>query len=188
MGIFMVMPAQAQGEERNRLENWYTNWGLGYARVSYPSPLDDVVQELRDAASVGNASLYLDVLGFYWPLSEQAILGFNVNIWGDAYSAGGEDLTFVGATYGASFMYFLQNRIGDGPFLRVDAGPSRISLSSDSFDAEFDSDLGFGFLVGGGYGFPVSRETRILLHVFYGSRQVEGDSWGNLGIGVSGLF
>ena len=169
-----------------RLESWYTNWGLGYAGIEYPAALDAVLDLVRSAGA-DNVSLTLDILGFYWPTNEQTIVGFTVHGFGDRYSAGGDDFQINAYTFSASLMHFVNARIGDGLFIRADLGPSRLTFDGDGVSS-FESDWGFGGLIGGGYGFPVSRETRILIHVNFAVRRVEGENFNNLGIMLSGLF
>ncbi|MEZ4698907.1 MAG: hypothetical protein R2834_01145 [Rhodothermales bacterium] len=175
------LPAKSDAQVRNRMENWYTNWGIGYPFIEYPSPITGTAQ-------LDNASIMLDLLGFYWPLDEQMILGGTINGWGDRYAAGGEHVQINAYTFGFSIMRFLQARVGDGFFLRSDIGPSRIVVDSSVLTSNLESDWGLGILVGGGYGFPVSPETRVLLHLNYSVRRIEGEQFTNFGIGVSGLF
>ncbi len=179
--LIVIVPSAAQ--ERNRFENWYTNWGIGYPFITYPDELSGI-----DDAGLDNASIMLDVLGFYWPISEQTILGGTVNAWGDRYAAGGEDLQINAYTFGFSAMHFLQNRVGDGVFLRGEIGPSRLVINGSVFSTNIESEWGLGVLIGGGFGIPVSSETRILLHLNYAVRRIEGEQYNNLGIAVSGLF
>ena len=72
-------------------------------------------------------------------------------------------------------MSFLQNRIGQGPFVRVDVGPAR-AVVGNSDDFEATSDWGWGFLGGVGYGLLVTSGTRLLFQINYGLRRVEGDT------------
>ena len=72
-------------------------------------------------------------------------------------------------------MSFLQNRIGQGPFVRMDVGPALAVIeSSDDFEAT--SNWGWGFLGGVGYGLPVTSGTRLLFQINYGLHRVGGDT------------
>ncbi len=175
--------------ERNRVESWYTNWGFGYPFISYPEADRVILDELENLGA-DNVALTLELLGFYAPIGTQTIVGFTVNAWGDVYSLAGEDLTITSYTFGASAMHFLQNNIGDGLFIRADVGPSRLvlDLNTSQGNSSNTSNWGIGFLAGGGYGVPVSRETRILFHLNYSIRRIEGENYGNLGIEITGLF
>lgn len=179
-------PSTRVDENRNRLESFYTNWGLGYPFVRYPEELQQTLDEARDLG-FSNAAIMLDLLGFYLPVGEQLIVGSALNAWGDRYERDGDFFQFVAYTIGASAMYFVQNRIGDGAFVRADIGGSRLVLDT-SADDEMTSDWGLGFRIGAGYGIPVSRETRILIHLNYSRRTVDDEPLGNFNLSVSGLF
>lgn len=177
----------ARNSERNRVESWYTNWGLGYPFIQYPDADRAILDDLKDLGA-DNVSLTLELLGFYFPIGTQTIVGTAVNAWGDVYTIAGEDLSITALTVGGSIMHFLQNNIGDGLFIRADIGPSRLVLDSSLSGDATTSKWGLGVLAGGGYGIPVSRETRILFHLNYSIRRIEGETYGNLGVGVTGLF
>ncbi len=181
---------ESEMDGKNKLESWYTHWGLGYANISYPSPLNRQLEVLAEQDGVSHASVSVDLFGFYWPLSEQTILGGTANAFGDAYAVDGETLSIGGATIAVSAMHFVMDRIGSGFFVRADAGPSSLRVErSDGFrTVSVDSNTGFGWLAGGGYGLPVSAGTRLLLHVNYASRQIDGETFSNWAISVSGLF
>ena len=172
---------------QNKLESWYTYWGLGYADVKYPDELDDLLQDLEDAPGVDHVSIGLDFLGFYWPLNEQTILGVIINGTGDRYEVSGSSMQINSYTFAFSAMRFLNNTIGKGIFVRAEAGPARLVVDTDDFGTE-SSDWGFGGLIGGGFGFNVSPGTRILLNVNYAVRKVEGDSYNTFGLSIGGLF
>jgi hypothetical protein len=127
------------------------------------------------------------MLGFYWPLNEQTILGGIINAAGDRYEYDGDSMQINNYTFSVSIMRYLTNTIGSGIFVRADAGPARVVFDADDFGTE-TSDWGFGGLIGGGFGFNVSPGTRILLNVNYAVRKIEGESYGSLGITVGGLF
>lgn len=184
--VINVTPQPGASDTRNRLESWYTNWGLGYPIIQYPDELAAVLDALKDIG-VSNTAIMLDLLGFYFPIGEKVIIGSNVNAWGDRYESNGESIQINAFTFGGSAMFFLQERIGQGIFLRGDLGLARLVLNGSGTEAEA-SDLGVGFLIGGGYGIPVSRETRILIHLNYSIRSIESETYNNLGISVSGLF
>ena len=180
--------APAYDDSRNKLERVYWNWGIGFPFISYPDPLDTLLDGLEDAGA-SNLSLSLDILGIYFRPggSEQLLAGFNINAWGDVYDLAGESLQFTALTLGPSFQYYVQNRVGDGVFLRGELGLSRIVLSG-SDGTEETSEAGFGVLFGGGYAIPISSSTRLLIHVNYAIRRIEENSYNNLGIALSGLF
>jgi hypothetical protein len=185
MAICLLLVSQDANAE-NRLESWYTYWGVGWANFSYPT---DVQRTVDDAKNLGldNISVSLDLLGFYFPKGENTLLGVIVNGAGDRFEGGGEDLQINSYLVGISAIHFLNNKIGKGPFLRLDFGPTRMVLDT-SFMGDFNSEWGVGTLVGGGVGFPVSSGTRLLLNVNYTLRRTEGETLKILGISLGGLF
>lgn len=172
---------------QNKLESWYTYWGLGYANPTYPDEIEDLLDQIEDLDDVDHITVALDFLGFYWPLQERTILGGIINAFGDRYDIAGQELQLTGFTIAFSAMHFLTNRIGQGLFVRGDIGPTRFALDVEGEDTE-TTDWGLGGLLGAGYGIPVSEGTRILLNVNYAFRRVEGENVNTLGITLGGLF
>lgn len=93
--------------------------------------------------------------------------------------------------FGPSVMAF-KERIGQGPFLRVDLGFAwhGVRIVAEKSDLELDetTDMGFGFLIGGGYGHPITPETRIMLNANYALRRVEEENTSSIGIALNGLW
>lgn len=185
--VFLLMGAVQDSYSKNRLESWYTYWGIGYTGLSYPSELDQVLDLLKDLPGVTHTSLALDVLGFYWPKGERTILGAIVNGWSDRYDVEGSYVQINGYLYSFSMMYFLNNLIGQGLFVRGDAGFARMVVQGSGLDAT-SSDWGYGLLLGGGIGIPISSGTRLLIQVNYSFRKVEGETYGSMQISLGGLF
>jgi hypothetical protein len=70
-----------------KVESWYTYWGLGYANAQYPDEVEDALNMLEDLPGVSHISISLDILGFYFTLSnKQTIVGGILNGAGDRYS------------------------------------------------------------------------------------------------------
>jgi hypothetical protein len=188
--LLCLLLGTASMAHANKMESWYTYWGLGYANVAYPDELDALMERTADLPGVDHASIALDGLGFYWPAGQQRLYGCVVNAFGDRYSVNSHNWMQVnGYLLAASALHFV-NEIGAGPFLRVDFGLARYGLSSEfAGDDDTDtSDWGLGGLVGGGYGLPVSEGTRLLFNVNYALRRVEGDNTRTLGLSLGGLF
>ena len=83
-------------------------------------------------------------------------------------------------------MRFFGSEIGDGFFIRGDAGLAQIIVKDDF--STTTSDRGFGYLVGVGYAIPVSDESRILVSVNFSDKRIEGDSWKSTTFMVGGLW
>lgn len=181
------MPRESSINTKNKLETWYTYWGLGYSGASYPEEVQYFLDILKDVPGVSRINMALDILGFYWPKNEQTILGGIINGWADRYQIDNDNLQINGYLYSISVMRFLNNRIGQGPFIRCDIGAARIVVQMSHYGTE-SSDWGFGALFGAGIGFPVTQGTRILLNVNYSFRKIQNDTYGSLQISVGGLF
>lgn len=169
-------------------ESWYTYWGIGWTSNSYSGEVGDVLESAKDAGA-DHVAVTLDMLGFYWPLPNmpKTLLGVIVNGGGDRYDDGGDWVQFNTYLLGVSSMHFFGREPGAGFFVRADLGMAWFSVSNSEDDSE-NSDIGYGGLIGGGYGFPVTEGTRILLNINYAIRHAEGDNVSSLGISVGGLF
>ena len=132
----------------------------------------------------------LDMLGFYWPLpgSWNTLLGTVLNGGGARYED--EDYTFQLNLYllGISSMHFFGREPGSGLFVRADLGLAWYSISSSEHDSAGSSNIGYGGLIGGGYGIRITKGTRILLNLNYALRYIEGDNINSLGISAGWLF
>jgi len=181
----LLPPGTAQAAQ----ESWYTYWGIGWASNSYSGEVGNVLESAKDDG-LDHVSLSLDMLGFYWPLpgNPKTLLGFVVNGTGDRYDGGKDDWVQVNSyILGVSSMHFFGREPGAGFFIRADLGMAVFSVSSSGDDSE-NSDIGYGGLIGGGYGIPVSEGTRILININYAYKHAAGDTVGSLGISVGGLF
>lgn len=184
------LPSTIFAQEKNKLEKKYWNWGLGYAGISYPSSLGETLSELKNSDGISRVSLSIDLFGFYKPRGEHTLIGGTANGFGDAYQVGEVDLQITGVTLAFSVMHFLNDRIGKGPFIRADLGPAALGIEviAGRTSIQSTSDLGLGALLGGGFGVPISSKTRILFNINYAIRAIQGDTYKNLGLAVSGLF
>jgi hypothetical protein len=174
-------------QEKNKLESWYVYFGLGYANPTYPGELDDLMNDLADLPGVTHVSIGMDIIGFYWPLGRHTILGGVINAVGDRYEESGDYIQINGYTLGGSIMHFFNDTIGRGFFIRGDLGLAGFVVDTN-FGGDESSETGVGFLAGGGYGFNISRGTRLLLNANFAVRQVEGESFSAFGLTVGGLF
>ena len=171
----------------NELESWYTYWGGGWSNVTYPEELENAFDLLDALPGTSNFALNLDLLGFYWPRSEHQLVGFVANAFGDRYEWEDEWMQFNGFTYAISTMHFWQSRIGQGPFVRLDVGPSLYNFQA-SDRSDVTGDWGLGFIGGVGYGLPVTSGTRLLFQVNYGLRRADGENIGALNLTLGGMW
>ena len=189
--LLAFLTAASSAFSQNKIESWYTYWGLGYADIKYEDPLDTQLEQLSEQEGVDHISVSVDLLGLYLPFKDRHINGFVINAFGDRYEAGGTDFQISGYTLSFSNIRFLTGTIGSGLFIRADIGGSRFVVDADG-DKE-TSDWGFGYLVGGGLGFNVTSGTRLLLNVNYAVRTIPNDETGTdnvktLGLSVGALF
>ncbi len=187
--IFLsVLISSFSFSQENSNERWYTYWALGYAKPDYAGPLDDLMNEIDDLPGVIRTGIDMDSLGFYFPVNHhKTAVGFVINGAGDRVSKSSDWAQINQYLYSLSAMHFINGNIGKGFFVRCDAGFARL-LAENSEGYKATSDWGFGFNFGGGYGFPVTSGTRILLNANYGIKKIEGDTYGKLNISVGGLF
>ena len=174
----------------NKMESWYTYWGLGYADVGYPDEVDTMLDQLAELPGIDHFSIALDGLGFYWPADTRRLYGFIINGFGDRYEEDTANwMQLNGYLISASTMSFF-DEIGAGPFVRLDAGLAKYVVNAEigGYDDSESSDWGVGALAGGGYALPVFDGTRILLNLNYAVRRIAGENTTTLGISVGGLF
>ncbi len=182
VGLALMAPS-AHAE----LEDWYFNWNIGMARNHYASPLEETMNAIADLPGVERTQLAMDMFGFYIPVDDQSIIGFVINSSGDQLADSVYSMQLNTYIYGASYMNFFQAEIGEGVFVRADAGMAR-GVIIDSENNSSTSDWGFGVLGGVGYGIPISSETRILLGMDYALKKIEGDNYTTLSFTIGGLW
>jgi hypothetical protein len=90
-------------------------------------------------------------------------------------------------------MRFFGSEIGDGFFIRGDAGVAQVTFEEGFL--KVTSERGFGYLLSVGYAFPVSNESRILVGVSFSDKQVNfpngeigNSSWKSTTFTVGGLW
>ena len=189
--LLALLTAASPAFSQNKIESWYTYWGLVYADIKYEDPLDTQLEQLSELEGVDHVSVSVDLLGIYLPFKDRHINGFVINAFGDRYEAGGTDFQISGYTLSFSNIRFLTGTIGNGLFIRPDIGSSRFVVDVDG-DTE-TSDWGFGYLVGGGFGFNITSGTRLLLNANYAVRNIPNDETGTdevktVGLSVGALF
>lgn len=179
-------PTAAQ--DKSKPESWYTYWALGYAKPTYPGPMQDLVDALKDIPGVTNISMDIDLLGFYWPVNNHhTAVGFIINAGGDRYEKSGDWIQINQYLYGFSAMHFFEHNIGQGFFARGDLGIAKMNFQ-DSENTNESSDSGWGFLIGGGYGFPITEGTRLMLNGNYSYKKVEKENYGKVSVNLGFMF
>jgi opacity protein-like surface antigen len=184
LSLSMLFPAVASAE----VEDWYTYWAIGFADHDYPGELDAVIDIADSLPGVDRTETGYDMLGFYWPYNNNTMMGFVISGSSDRLEdSSGDYIQINQYLYGFSAMHFLGREIGDGFYLRGDAGITKINLDSN-FGNDLNSDNGTGFLFGIGYAWPVSEQSRILLGLNMSSKSVEGDTYNSTTFVIGGLW
>ncbi|MDH5649430.1 MAG: hypothetical protein OEY67_07210 [Gammaproteobacteria bacterium] len=176
--LFIAIPVQAE------TESWYIYWALGFSHHNYDAPIAGFMDGLENQPQTfSRTETASDAFGFYWPLDKKTILGFvvsgtsdtivrlkteEINSFADMflsfpYIEGTEAYVQLQRDLvGVSAMRFLGKEIGQGFYFRGDAGVARLRVRSQ-IPVPVDDDRGYGILIGLGYGFPVFKESRLLI-------------------------
>lgn len=171
-----------------RVESWYTYWSIGISRNTYPTALQQAIDQVDAIPGVNRVQIGLDMLGFYWPLSDnKTILGFVMNGDGDRLSDQSNYIQINTYLYGLSAMHFFGDEPGQGFFLRGDYGIST-GVTQSNYGTSQSNQNGTGFLVGTGYGIAISDETRIILGVSYTSKTIESEIYNSTLLTIGGLW
>jgi len=167
-------------------ESWYLMVGLG---GSIPYYFDDLKGENNSYEKY--LSINLDILGIYLTINENIILGVLGNGTSERYEKNDivedilgnktkkvTELDISAVTIAVSAKYFI-NKINEGFFLRGDLGISSIVIKTEdktSLDGERKEETeGYGFLLGGGYAYPITRGTSLLFSTNYTLRKAKSE-------------
>jgi hypothetical protein len=190
--VFFILPVNAQDQNiinGNKLESWYTYWGLGYGTSQYPNEVQNTLDWLEDQDGVTRTEIAVDMFGFYFPVNEHhTALGFVIDGVADAFEVDGETFQINQYIYAASAMHFFNETVGKGFFVRGDLGFAYLNVESSIDNFSATSDSGIGLLIGGGYGFNLGAGTRCMLNLNYSYRGIEGDAYSALGITAGFMF
>lgn len=143
----------------SKKESYYLYFSAGYGNISYTGSMP----------TTNAPALNLDLLGIYWPKYNQKfmvgmVLGLNLN----ELSLQESRVMVYQPALSLSMNYFFGQNIGSGLFARLDLGFSSIATLKDQADAYIlDYKLGGTMLIGTGYAFPLSKETRMLINLSY---------------------
>lgn len=187
--VCVAVPAYAAD---SKMERGYALWTIGYGQNGYPLDLQEALDELSYESNVGHYAISTDVLGLYIPLGEQTLVGIITNANYDVYTLENFDSEVDVYNYisGASFIHFPNAKIGDGGFIRVDAGMAFVTARVISEDEEnyTESDIGIGVLAGGGWAYPIREGTRFMAGLNFAIRRVEKSYFTSLGVNIGALF
>ena len=175
---------------RTQSKVWYTYWGGSSSSPSFGQEVDEDLSIVKNVPGVGYIPLGFDLLGVYLVSPDGRYLrGIIVNGFIDDYSLD-KSLWFrvTAYTFGASVIKFLNPQIGRGPFIRIDAGPARLTVDASFFSTPVRSDWGAGGLIGAGYALPIGSKISVLVSANYAYRWIEEDAVENWTFSLGTLF
>jgi hypothetical protein len=168
------------------IRSHYSYWGVGYASTDYSDAFElalDMTQGDRSKI-VGTA----DVLGFYWPIhNNRSLLGVIAHGVIENNSGDGGYANIAQASIVLSGVYFINETIGAGPFIRLDGGPTAIATFSSNTEVISPS-IGIGVLAGIGYMIPLTTETSLAVGANYSARAFSSHYASTLGFTIGTLF
>jgi len=181
----------AIGDYPSQNESWYLYSGLGVSGTGFDPTIDEAFNAFtgEDTSSFG---FYMDPLGFYWPINKhRSMIGLLSTVIFDRYQNESYfdetdtttvkqigELAFWQFSLSASFFHFFGENIGSGWFLRGEIGISNFwgnlivtYQANDSdlqgLDQTYSYNPGLDGLIGGGYAWPVSLYTRLMVNLNY---------------------
>lgn len=173
------------------LESWYFYLTVGGNSHSYKKPLNSLVDFASDFTDIDTHKTSLDYLGIYMPVvDERTVVGVVMKL-SDRRNEVDADNSYKArlsqSHYGASMMHFFGREIGDGFFLRGDAGVSSLVFENTDQNQK-EQGTGAGILLGLGYGMPVSREGRVLLGYSLSFVELNGIEYGSSSLTFGALW
>lgn len=194
---------------RAEMESWYTYWSLGTASINYSQPVASYMNTLESQPQTFTRTQSAgDFFGFYWPLDNQTILGFVMSTANDTitrvdskepknfsemflnfpyFSGISRYVSLQQTLLGASTMRFYGKEVGDGFYIRGDAGIARLEVKSET-SVPVSNKQGFGLLAGIGYGFMVSEKSRLLLGLTYRYNKIGSYEYKSATFTIGGLW
>ncbi len=185
----LLVGSLISGNASADVESWYTMWSIGTASLNY----SDNTGAFLDSFG-GRTQGSIDMLGFYWPLADkQTLVG---GVISGAYDSASDN--YYGTVqwnqylYAISALHFFGSEPGDGFFLRGDLGSaSSVVTISNNYgysSGNYSNGTGTGFLIGAGYGIPVSGQSRLLLSLVYSKKTIDSVDFTSSGFIISGLW
>ena len=162
-------------------EPWYAYWAYGVSSHTHPTETQKKIDAVKAKPGASTVTGDMDLYGFYFPnKSIFSLLGVVVHIASDhvyyfenrSQPNRKSSTIYVNQLYiSSSIINFFSKEIGKGFFYRADAGLGASQLLEDD---EFNDTkktrtyYGVSGLLGLGYGFPVSDDSRVLIGLNYG--------------------
>lgn len=191
--VFLLIPFSIfSWDYEEEADSWYSYWGIGYAFTFYPTPIQQTVDELNSSENVNHLPLYVDLFGFYLTLpNNNTICGVIFNLINDRYNNGnygGRSIQYNHYLIAASGQHYF-DRIGRGYFVRADIGLGYMTANNPFYSRESAaSDTGWGVLAGAGYSVPIDGGPSVILNINYTHKQIMGEGYGGLMLGISTIL
>ena len=174
-------------------DSWYLLLGLGYSDISYPMNLESLINFMENETLVMNLPFNFN-MGVYFPiLNDYNLIG--VVIEGDLdffdYSTG--SIQIYSYIFGVSMIQHITGYIGNGIYIRGDAGMAFGSNSYEFGDETYSksSESGFGLRLGGGFEFPIATDNDSVwmqLDISFTIKNIDDNKYKSLGFGLGFLF
>ncbi len=164
----------------------YFNLGLAWAEASYPTEIQNVLDNLADQPNVDHVQVGID-LTLYFALRPGSVLGVSMNGIGDRFEADSDHMQINQYLFAASFRHYPSRSVGRGLFVRGDVGIARMVVDVSGAD-DATSDTGMGFLVGGGYSWKIGGGTWFSINADYTTKTIEDETVGGVTVGGAFLF
>jgi hypothetical protein len=158
---------------------------VGYAKNSYPSDIQNVINQLNALGATHSAAA-VD-LGLYGPSTLDGV-EFGGCIAGAIdtfeFSFQNLDLNRIGIYF--STLKFFGESMGDGAFARLDVGFPHMSATTTT-SVTLNSKTGMGFQAGGGYNFDMGR-WHLMTSALFSLSRIESNNYGTFSINVGAFF
>ena len=151
--------SQEQDKTKETTESWYTYWGIGVASADYPNHSQDEMDYLHEQGDITNFAVTYDILGIYFHLSQDILVGVVLNGIVDRYKVDDNNwLQIEQYAAGISGMYFTGKSFGSGLFFRADLSLAFLNISySEDAGTWSSEEPGIGLLLGTGWSFDLGR-------------------------------
>lgn len=151
-----------------------------------PEPSNSRAQFAGEAPGFVHIPLHMDIFGYYLSFGRKTLIGGTIQFGVDRYSAYGNSFQIEHYQPSASYIYFLDEHIGSGLFVRLDAGPAMIRIASNDRGTEH-SDIGIGGACSVGFSVPI-KNAAMFPAVHFAFKSVAGKRYNFFSTGFGILF
>ncbi len=158
--LLFSLDGLAYSQTKFQPKKWYSHVSLGYGFTNYTGLTEKRAQFAGYTPSVIHLPLGGDIFSYYEPVDQQTLFGGILHTTVDYYRAYGKWTTIEQYMPAASYLYFIEERIGKGFFFRMDLGPGILRSANNHTSS---NRLGWGFLMGGGLASEINDRSFLLL-------------------------